>query len=244
MSQDSRKSQNMSESRSSMTQPSTFYFFSVDQEKRPMIVIFLHLIPVGSQNQEVIDLVMEKVRLICSEPFAILVVLQPSDMSLSPHLVYTVHTASSREIRKNIKQFIIIYPSSFLSIIINSASKVTSPKFKKKIRVCSNLTELRDILPHFVVSDDRLLAYNMTVDPTFQAYGQLYKKEVIDLVKYDGGKDYQSPIELLKLLPDQLSNLFEFLMQHAPQVKGVFRKSPHTKHVKTVQGLLDQGIYN
>eukprot|EP00834_Sanchytrium_tribonematis_P002553 NODE_81_length_22758_cov_0.877797.p11 type:complete len:240 gc:universal NODE_81_length_22758_cov_0.877797:9663-8944(-) len=236
-----------SDSRLSTTSINTsFCAFAVDQEKRPCLVITFHLVPNGTPNQEVIDLVMDKIKLICEEPYSILIFYQPSEFNVLSMISFghSIYSQSSREIRKNIKQVLIVHPPTIIQYALSAIYKMTSPKFKKKVRICSNLSELKDIVPQYVLSDEKIIAFNSTIDPNYQIHGVLYKKELIDLVKYDGGKDYFDISELLSLIPEPLSNLFLFLIEKGTLVKGIFRKSPHTKHVKQVQALLDQGYIN
>ena len=203
----------------------------------------MHMAPFNATSQEVIELIFEKIRLICENPYSIILFYQPSDFSAPLALAYSIYSQATREIRKNVKQVIIVHPPTFINMILNVIYRIASPKFKKKLKVCPNLTELRNIVPQVFVSDEKILAFNATVDASFQLPGSLYKKELVDLIKYDGGKDYTDIEELLNLLPDQLSQLFSYLIENGTKVKGIFRKSPHTKHVKQVQSLLDQGHF-
>eukprot|EP00835_Amoeboradix_gromovi_P007060 NODE_1027_length_1997_cov_0.506322.p1 type:complete len:253 gc:universal NODE_1027_length_1997_cov_0.506322:1601-843(-) len=222
---------------------SSFCVFAVDQEKRPCLVVYMHLIPSNSASQDVIDLIMEKVRVICADPYSILLFYQPSEFNAPISLAYSIYNQSTREIKKNVKQVIIVHPPTFIQLILQVIYKIASPKFKRKIRLCCNLTELRAIIPQFVVFEDPIKVYNATVDPSFQSQGVLYKKELIDLIRFNGAKMDTPASELLLLCPDPLNQLFSYLLDNGVTIKGIFRKSPHTKLVQKVQAYLDQGFF-
>jgi len=150
-----------------------------------------------------------------------------------------------RKYKKNLKQLLIVHPSSFIKAILTFCKPFISAKFGRKIFYMNYLHELNDylhydqlVIPKEVLDYDQdLIQKNKPSLParmnvTFQAPldSQQFRVSLKFLREHQGD-----------IVPPVVQQTVSYLQCHALDCEGIFRRSANAKDVREVQESFDRG---
>jgi len=159
--------------------------------------------------------------------------------------VIDVYHELDRKYKKNLKQLLIVHPTSFIKVLYKVISPIISHKFGRKVLYVNYLHELNDhlhfdqlVIPKDVLDHDGemvkryrpVVPTRMTATFHAPSDSQQFRVSLKFLREHQGGP-----------VPPVVQQTISYLQCHALDCEGIFRRAANSKDVKEVQARFDRG---
>lgn len=169
-------------------------YFGNDVDKRAIIGILVHKIPVNTNNEEITKYIVMKMEKYVTKDY-ILVYINTKMIKknpLSTNFLRNFHENLNRDFKKNLKKVFIVSPPFFMKVFIGLIRSFISDKFIQKIQYIYSLEELREKL---LIDEKTKIGINIILDKYDILTGKLqFGADLIYINKNNACVDYIPPI--------------------------------------------------
>ncbi|CAG8492172.1 1376_t:CDS:2 [Paraglomus occultum] len=219
------------------------YQAGVDFESKPMVVICACNLPNPKDvdYDKILGRILQRLDLFVESDYSVVFFAGGAKYRPGWSWILKAYSSLGRKYKKNLKSFYVVHASRWTRLILDLMSAVISPKFLRKVKYVSTLSELARYVP----------LTQIDIPPVVYEYNIRYEDKIAlpSSQSYDehGHLMFGVPIEVLmgsageKGIPRVVKECVAYLRANGLYTEGVFRRSPNSMLLRQAREAYDRG---